>query len=174
VTHPLVEHIWCGWRTAYINDPTRKATPPDGDTSSVFCRILASGVSDKEAGIVHRGETCFAILNNFPYTVGHTMVLPYREVPDLEDLNSAEIAELWAMVTNAVRAVKAAYRPQGVNVGINLGKAAGGSVGQHLHVHVVARFVGDANFMTATASTRAIPESLDDTWIKVTSNWPPE
>jgi diadenosine tetraphosphate (Ap4A) HIT family hydrolase len=171
VTHPLVEHIWCGWRTAYLNDPERKSTP-DGDTRSVFSRILASDVSDEEAQIVHRGPTCFVILNNFPYTVGHTMVLPYREVPDLEDLEPAEITELWATVTDAVRAVKAAYSPQGVNVGINLGKAAGGSVGSHLHVHVVARFVGDANFMTATASTRAIPENLDDTFRRIRSHWP--
>jgi diadenosine tetraphosphate (Ap4A) HIT family hydrolase len=171
VTSPIIEHIWCGWRNAYINDPLRKVAP-DGDTRSVFSRILASDVSDEDAGIVHRGSTCFAILNNFPYTVGHTMVLPYREVPDLEDLAPAEVAELWAMVTDAVRALKAAYSPQGVNVGINLGKAAGGSIAQHLHVHVVPRWLGDANFMAATASTRSIPESLDDTWRKVTTNWP--
>lgn len=171
MTHPLIEHIWCGWRNAYINDPSRKV-PADGDTRSVFSRILASGVTDQEAGIVHRGIACFAILNNFPYTVGHTMVLPYREIPDLEDLDPAETAELWATVTDAVRAVKSAYSPQGVNVGINLGKAAGGSVGQHLHVHVVPRWTGDSNFMTATASTRSIPEPLEDTWRRIRAGWP--
>lgn len=121
---------------------------------------------------MRRGATCFAILNAFPYSVGHVLVLPYREVADLEALDVHETAELWATVTDAVRAVKAAYTPEGVNVGINLGRPAGGSVAQHLHVHVVPRWTGDANFMTATANTRTLPEALPDTAAKLRAAWP--
>ena len=102
----------------------------------------------------------FAILNAFPYSVGPHVVLPYREVADLEELDADETAELWPTVTDAVTAVKHAYRPEGVNVGVNLGRPAGGSVSEHLHVHVVPRWTGDANFMTATANTRTLPEAL--------------
>ena len=100
------------------------------------------------------------------------MVLPYREVADLEDLGSEEAAELWATVTDAVQALKAAYSPDGLNIGVNLGRPAGGSVSQHLHVHVVPRWTGDSNFMTATANTRTIPEALPDTAAKLRAAWP--
>ncbi len=142
------------------------------DAGSVFTRILASGVSDVEANIVHRGVSVFAILNAFPYTSGHLMVLPYREVGALEALTDAESAELWPMVTDAVRAVKAAYAPGGVNVGINLGKAAGGSISEHLHVHVVPRWQGDGNFMTAIAEARTLPEPLSYSAAKLRDAWP--
>ena len=91
------------------------------------------------------------------------MVLPYREVADLDELDAVEAAELWATVTRAVGVLRLAYRPEGLNVGINLGRPAGGSVREHLHVHVVPRWTGDANFMTAVANTRTLPEALDDT-----------
>jgi ATP adenylyltransferase len=100
------------------------------------------------------------------------MVLPYREVPALEDLTPEEQAELWATVTDAVRAVKAAYSPEGINVGLNLGRPAGGSISQHLHVHVVPRWTGDSNFMTATANTRTIPEALPATAARLRAAWP--
>jgi diadenosine tetraphosphate (Ap4A) HIT family hydrolase len=138
----------------------------------VFTAILESGISDEEAHIVHRGPLVFAILNAFPYGTGHTLVLPYREIADLEDLDTAENAELWATVTDAVRAVKAAYQPGGVNVGLNLGRPSGGSVSEHLHVHVVPRWVGDGNFITAIANTRTLPEALVDTAAKLRAAWP--
>ncbi|MFM8713273.1 MAG: HIT family protein, partial [Actinomycetota bacterium] len=106
-----------------------------------------------------------------PYASGHMLVLPYREVPNLEDLSTAESAELWSLVTQGVQALKAAYSPQGVNVGINLGPPAGGSISEHLHVHVVPRWVGDANFMTAIANTRTLPESLVDSAAKLRDAW---
>ena len=115
---------------------------------------------------------CFAILNAYPYATAHTLVLPYREVPDLEDLTPAEHAELWATVTDAVRAIKVAYRPEGLNVGLNLGRPAGGSVAEHLHVHVVPRWTGDSNFMTSTANTRTIPEALPATAARLRAAWP--
>jgi ATP adenylyltransferase len=110
-------------------------------------------------------------MNAFPYTSGHLMVLPYREVADLEELAPDEASELWATVTDAVAALKSAYRPEGVNVGVNLGQAAGGSVSRHLHVHVVPRWAGDANFMTTIANTRTLPEALADSAAKVRANW---
>ncbi len=100
------------------------------------------------------------------------LVLPYREVADLEDLDPAEAAELWGTVTDAVVAIKRAYAPEGLNVGINLGRPAGGSVSGHLHVHVVPRWTGDANFMTTTANTRTLPEALPDTAAKLRVAWP--
>jgi ATP adenylyltransferase len=99
-------------------------------------------------------------------------VLPYREVADLEMLTPGETTELWSTVTDAVRALKVAYRPDGVNLGVNLGKPAGGSVSQHLHVHVLPRWSGDVNFMEAIANTRTLPEALVDTAAKVRAAWP--
>ncbi|MFP5486888.1 MAG: HIT family protein [Acidimicrobiia bacterium] len=169
-----LERLWNGWRSTYvqsIGSSVDSSAVPAGE-GSIFTRILRSGLTDDDAHIVHRGERCFAILNAFPYGTGHLLVLPYREVPDLEDLDPVEAVELWATVTDAVRAVKAAYAPDGVNVGINLGRPAGGSVSEHLHVHVVPRWTGDANFMTAIANTRTLPEPLDDTATKIRAAWP--
>jgi ATP adenylyltransferase len=100
------------------------------------------------------------------------LVVPYREVAELEDLTGQEFEELWTTVRDAVRAIKAAYRPEGLNAGLNLGRPAGGSVSQHLHVHVVPRWTGDSNFMTATANTRTIPEALPDTAARLRAAWP--
>lgn len=166
--------MWNGWRSSYVSsvgtdDP--QGIVPAG-AGSVFTRILGSGLSDEETHIVHRGEHCFAILNAFPYGTGHTLILPYRETGELEALSPDETTELWATVTDAVAAVKAAYRPDGVNVGVNLGRAAGGSVSEHLHVHVVPRWIGDANFMTAVANTRTLPEPLADSAAKIRAAWP--
>lgn len=137
----------------------------------MFTQILASGLPDDETHVVYRGQLVFALLNAFPYTSGHLMVLPYREVATLEDLTADESAELWATVTEAVATVKRAFHPGGVNVGINLGQAAGGSVSEHLHVHVVPRWVGDANFMTAVAEARTLPEPLSLSAAKVRAAW---
>lgn len=164
-----LDRIWNGWRAQYVGSAGERVPDAQG---SVFTQILASGMSDEEAYIVHRGQHVFALLNAYPYTSGHLMVLPYRETPSLESLSPEETAELWATVTDAVRAVKEAYRPGGVNVGINLGRAAGGSVSEHLHVHVVPRWSGDGNFMTAVAETRTLPEPLSLSAEKLRSAWP--
>jgi ATP adenylyltransferase len=144
---------------------------PAGE-GSVFTAILQSGLSDEDAHIVHRGERVFVILNAFPYATGHMLVMPYREIADLEELEPDEASELWANVTDGVKAAKAAYQPGGLNVGINLGKPSGGSISEHLHVHVVPRWVGDGNFMTAIANTRLLPEALADTAAKLRAAWP--
>jgi ATP adenylyltransferase len=167
-----LEHLWNGWRATYVQTAGAAGGVQPDDQRSVFSRILESGLDDVDAHIVHRGERIFVIMNAFPYSVGHMLVLPYRQIGDLEDLTADEHAELWRTVTDAVRAVKIAMKPGGVNVGLNLGEPAGGSVRQHLHVHVVPRWNGDANFMTATANTRTLPERLPDTAAKLRAAWP--
>jgi len=162
------ERLWNGWRAAYVGSVPANQVPE----GSVFTAILESGLSDEESNIVHRGGKVFVILNAFPYATGHMLVMPYREIADLEDLDEDETAELWPTVTDAVRAVKDAYQPGGVNVGINLGRPAGGSVSEHLHVHVVPRWIGDGNFMTAIANTRTLPEALGDTAARLRAAWP--
>jgi ATP adenylyltransferase len=163
-----LERLWNGWRSAYVQSAGWEAVSGPG---SVFTRILESGLADDETNIVHRGPLVFAILNAFPYSTGHLLLLPYREVGELEDLTTDERDELWATTTDAVRAVKVAYAPQGINVGLNLGRPAGGSVSSHLHVHVVPRWEGDSNFMTAVANTRTLPEALVDTAAKIRAAW---
>ena len=111
-------------------------------------------------------------MNIHPYTTGHLLVLPYREVPDLADLTADEMTELWSTVTDAVAAARAAYGPDGLNVGLNLGRPAGGSVPSHLHVHVVPRWTGDSNFMSAIANTQTLPESLDASAERLRATWP--
>jgi ATP adenylyltransferase len=148
----MLEHLWNGWRAQYVQRESRSAITD----SSIFTQILQSGLPDEETFIVHRGYECFAILNAFPYSPGHLLVLPYREVGELELLTDSERNEIWALVADAVRAVKLEYRPHGVNVGINMGASAGGSVAQHLHVHVVPRWGGDTNFMVTVANTSAV------------------
>lgn len=165
-----LDRLWNGWRSAYVrghNDGVEHR-----GEGSVFTRILASGLDDTETHVVHRGRDVFAIMNAFPYASGHLLVLPYREVADLEDLTGDESAELWSTVTDAVAALKASHRPTALNVGINLGASAGGSISEHLHVHVVPRWEGDANFMTAVANTRTLPEPLAESASRVRDAWP--
>lgn len=152
----MLEHLWNGWRAEYVQRDAKKMN----GSKSIFTQILESGVSDQESYIVHRGKTCFVILNAFPYSPGHMLVLPFREVGELELLTDEEREEIWLLVKDAVRVLKAEYSPQGVNVGINMGASAGGSVSQHLHVHVLPRWGGDTNFMVTVANTKILPESL--------------
>jgi ATP adenylyltransferase len=165
----MFEYIWNGWRSTYISS---QSAPKSVGTGSLFTQILNSGMTDVEANIVHRGELVFAILNAYPYTCGHVLILPYREESELENLTAAETSELWATTTAAVVALKATYPLDGLNVGINLGKPAGGSVSEHLHVHVVPRWTGDANFISIVGNTRSLSEALDVTAAKVRAAWP--
>lgn len=166
--------LWAGWRTTYI---ARVSTDdaevrPDDSGRSLFERIFASDLPDHESGVLHRGDRCFAVLNAYPYGSGHLMVLPQRAVADLGDLEPDEAAELWGTVHDAVAAIRAAYAPDGVNVGLNLGVGAGAGVPDHLHVHCLPRWAGDTNFMTAVAETRVLPEPLLVSWTKLTEAWP--
>ena len=170
-----LERLWSGWRSAYVADAAAGANLVGEGT--VFTRILAAvergELTDETAYVVRRGERTFAILNAYPYGSGHVLVLPYREVGALEDHDPEESAELWAMVNQAVRAVKAAYSPQGVNVGFNLGVAAGAGVPDHLHAHVLPRWDADSNFMTSVAEARVLPEPLSTSWRKLVDAWEP-
>lgn len=163
-----LERLWAGWRSTYVSDFGSTSSDDDG---CVFCRILAHG-DDREALVVRRFEGCAVVLNAYPYGSGHFMVVPLRHVGQLEELDDHEARELWTVVTDGVRAVKAAYSPGGVNVGANLGQAAGAGVPSHLHVHVLPRWDGDTNFMTSVAETRVLPEPLSVTYDKVTTAWP--
>lgn len=165
-------HLWAGWRSSYIaavSAPEDTSLAPDA-TGSLFERILA--LSDEEGFVVHRGPTCSVLLNAYPYTSGHVLVLPNRAVADLEDLTSTELTELGVATRDAVVAIKAAYRCEGVNVGMNLGSAGGAGVPDHLHAHALPRWGGDTNFMTSVALTRVLPEPLDETWRRLRSTWP--
>jgi ATP adenylyltransferase len=162
-----LDRWWAGWRHEYI-----ASALADEDDGSLFVRILESDLPDEETFVLVRGELASALLNAYPYTTGHLMVLPNRVVADLEDLKADEERALWATVRDAVVAIKAAYRPEGVNIGMNLGRAAGAGVPDHLHVHCLPRWTGDTNFMTAVAETRVLPEALDVTWRKLREAWP--
>lgn len=164
----MLERIWNGWRADYVVHGQGAQKKSD---QSVFTQILNSDMSDEQCYIVHRGEKVFAIMNAFPYTSGHLLVVPYREVAELEDLTQDETSELWATVTDAVRVLKSVYKPEAMNVGINLGAAAGGSIAQHLHVHIVGRWGGDTNFMVTTANTKILPEALDVSADRIRKAW---
>lgn len=164
----MLERIWNGWRADYVVHGQGAQQKSD---RSIFSQILASDLSDEQSYIVYRGNEVFALMNAFPYTSGHLLVVPYREVADLEDLTQSETTELWATVTNAVKVLKSVYQPEAMNVGINLGAAAGGSIAQHLHVHIVGRWGGDTNFMVTTANTKILPEALDVSAERVRKAW---
>lgn len=150
-----MDSLHAPWRIEYILSPK-----PELKTG-LFARIAQS--SDDEANLViARDRTCFALLNRYPYTGGHLMVVPYKEVADLDGLTDEEAADLWKLVRRCVNALKAVMRPDGFNVGINLGRVAGAGILEHLHVHVVPRWNGDTNFMPILAGIGVVPEALTD------------
>ncbi len=164
--------LWAGWRIPYIlaDDDERAKGHVDGLT--LFEGIEQSGLDDSVTYIVWRGDRCFALLNAYPYTSGHLMVLPKKGVANLEDLDEETYAELFEGVRMAIVAVKKEFKPDGVNMGMNLGKASGAGVPDHLHVHVLPRWSGDTNFLTSVAEARVLPESLSDTWERLRRAWP--
>jgi ATP adenylyltransferase len=171
-----LDHLWAGWRSAYVSSvlDERLAGPEGAEGGSLFERILTSGLPDEEVFVVRRGERCSVLLNVYPYTNGHLMVLPNRPVTELEDLEPDEEREMWALVREGVVALKRAFRCEGVNIGLNLGAAAGAGVPGHLHVHVLPRWGGDTNFMTTVANTRVLPVSLQSSWQALREAWPGE
>jgi len=155
-----------------LSDNDEEQTATDVGEQTLFEAIEASGLPDEETFVVHRGAKCLALLNAYPYTSGHLLVVPRRAVAALAELTEDEHAALWSTVRDAVAAVEAAYLPGGVNVGLNQGAAAGAGVPGHLHVHVLPRWSGDTNFMTTTAGTRVLPEALGETWRRLVEAWP--
>ena len=171
----MLDHLWAGWRSSYLEAVTGDPTPlRPNEQGSLFERLLtlAATEGDEAALVVHRGERASVLLNAYPYATGHLLVVPNRAAANLADLDDATHTGLWELVRRGVAAVGEAYGCGGVNVGLNLGAAAGAGVPDHLHVHVVPRWEGDTNFMTATAATRVLPEPLGETWSRLRAVWP--
>ena len=171
-----LDHLWAGWRSSYVSSFGESAaggpgTGGDTQAACVFCAIVGSDESDEAKHLLWRGAFTVALLNAFPYSPGHVMVMPVRHVRDLCELEPEEAAELSGGVYGAVAAVKAAYSPEGMNLGLNLGRAAGAGIPAHLHVHIVPRWIGDTNFMTSVAGVRVLPEALSDSWAKLRAAW---
>lgn len=158
-----LERLWAGWRSSYLDSPK-----PEG---CVLCGVLDS-TPDQDAYVLWRGRLAAVMLNAYPYSSGHLMVLPTRHVGEIEGLATEESAELWQALGRSIRALKTAYSPDAMNVGANLGAAAGAGVPGHLHLHVVPRWNADTNFMTTVAETRVLPEALDATYARVKAAWP--
>jgi ATP adenylyltransferase len=147
-----VERLYASWRHAYV-------TRSSEDDPCVFC--MAQESAEAGALIVHEGRTAYVILNLFPYNSGHLMVVPRRHVARLADLTQDELVEMAELTRAAEQALTEVYRPQGINVGMNLGRPAGAGVADHLHTHLVPRWTGDTNFMTVVADVRVLPEELE-------------
>jgi ATP adenylyltransferase len=179
-----VDHLWTPWRYAYVTqEDTRetRAGVPDrlaawpGDHHCVFCNLIASAdyaiehgmapeEADRAANIVLRGRSCYICLNAYPYTSGHVMIVPHAHEGSLGALAAETAQEMMALAQRSVRALERAYSPDGTNLGLNLGKAAGAGVADHLHMHVLPRWFGDTNFMTVASETRILPEILEESW----------
>jgi ATP adenylyltransferase len=149
-----MKQLWAPWRMAYLEDHNHQ--------QSCFLCDVGAGVSG-EPIVVWRGVRVYALLNAYPYANGHVMVAPYRHEGQLDALDEDEAVELLAIARQVIRALRATYHPEGFNLGANLGAAAGAGLGEHLHLHIVPRWDRDTNFMTTTAETRVIPETLEDT-----------
>jgi ATP adenylyltransferase len=160
-----MQQLHAYWRMEYIEAPRYPAK-----MKRPFSELPALG-NDRAALIVHRTRLAYLILNRFPYNPGHLLAVPFREVTELEQLTPAEAAALMAEVIFAKRLLTAALKPDGVNVGFNLGSAAGGSI-PHLHAHIVPRWNGDTNFMPVIGQTRTLPQSLEATWERLVATVP--
>ena len=167
-----LENLWAGWRHDYIQLATERERADGIPSSCVFCRLAESGPPSVDNLVVWRGDWSFVVLNAYPYGSGHVLVLPLRHVGALGELTDLESAEVWAATQEAVAAIERAYEPDGLNMGANLGRAAGAGIPDHVHLHVLPRWSGDTNFMTAVSGTRVMPETLQATWHKLSEAWP--
>jgi ATP adenylyltransferase len=153
-----MDYLWTPWRYQYVSTADKKP-------GCVFCEVQKQ--PDEQARIVLRAEHNFVILNTFPYTSGHVMVVPYAHLDELQKLPSPAATEMIALVQRLEGVLRDLYQPDGLNLGMNIGKAAGAGVAGHIHMHVLPRWVADANFMTVAGETRVLPESLDITWQRI-------
>lgn len=153
------ENLWAPWRMNYIQSGAEERKP----VGNIFT-VLPAENEDEKNGILFRGEHCFMILNAFPYTNGHLMIAPFRETNDLTSLSDAELLEINQLLAKAVKAIQEVYRPDGFNVGVNIGSAAGAGIPQHLHWHVLPRWNGDTNFMMTVGNTRVMPQTLEESY----------
>jgi ATP adenylyltransferase len=161
-----MEHLWAPWRSTYVAGTDRSR-----DGQCIFC--LAAQKPDEENYVVHRAERNFIILNLFPYTSGHLMIAPFAHVSRLGEMEEPARIEMMDLACQCERVLGSVYRPDGLNLGMNLGEAAGAGIAGHLHLHVLPRWAGDANFMTTVGETRVMPESLEQTYAKLRKAFAP-
>jgi ATP adenylyltransferase len=153
-----MDYLWTPWRYAYITG----ASKPQG---CIFCDLPK--LDDKSARIVYRGKECFIILNSYPYTPGHVMVVPFQHLDELQKLSPAAAHEMMDLSQKMESVMRRLYKPDGVNLGMNIGAAAGAGIAGHIHMHVLPRWVADANFVSVVGETRVLPETLETTWEKM-------
>jgi ATP adenylyltransferase len=154
-----MDYLWSPWRYRYV-------TGQDPETGCVFCRKIEES-RDEENLIVYRGLNTFVLLNLYPYTSGHVMIAPYRHIGRLSLADDATWAELMTLTRKAEQAIQTAYKPEGINLGMNLGKSAGAGIADHIHMHVLPRWQADSNFISVIGETRVLPEALSDTYRKL-------
>lgn len=158
-----MRHLWAPWRMEYIKEGSQ-------GPECLFCTLMAME-DNAENLILHRGQYAFVVLNRYPYTNGHMMVVPYDHKPSLEGLDQTTLHEIIELVQRGLGVLRTAYAADGFNMGSNIGEAAGAGVEEHVHVHLVPRWLGDTNFMATTANTRVIPESLEETYTLLKEIW---
>jgi ATP adenylyltransferase len=158
-----MDHLWSPWRMNYISRTDKPA-------GCIFCDACACQDGEENL-IVHRGKLAFVILNRYPYTSGHIMVVPYAHLPSLVSLDSATLQEMMLLINQGLRSIEKVYHPHGFNVGANIGTVAGAGVADHIHFHVVPRWNGDTNFMTTVGAARVLPEDLLQTLQRLQDGW---
>ena len=156
LTCPAMDYLWTPWRYAYVSSTEKTA-------GCVFCDAPKEK-DDAKVLIVHRGKHCFVILNAYPYTPGHVMIVPYAHLDELRRLPVEAAQEMMALSQRMESVLRELYRPDGLNLGMNMGKAAGAGIAGHIHMHVLPRWVADANFVSVIGETRVLPETLEVTW----------
>lgn len=150
-----MDYLWTPWRYAFVSTAHQA-------TKCIFCEALKE--TDERAYIVYRGQYCFIIINAFPYTSGHVMIVPYEHTDELQKLAAPAAQEMMALAQRTEGVLRDLYHPDGVNLGMNIGAAAGAGIAGHIHMHLLPRWVADANFMTVIGETRVLPETTDVTW----------
>ncbi|MBN1142513.1 MAG: HIT domain-containing protein [Deltaproteobacteria bacterium] len=151
-----MKQLWAPWRMAYVGGDVV-------DEECVFC-LRDKGEQDLERLVLHRGDHCFVVMNKYPYSNGHLLIVPFRHTSSLEELSAPERLELFELLVRAQSVLQDMLHPQGFNIGINLGKVGGAGVTEHVHIHIVPRWLGDTNFMPVFADVRVIPEHLQATF----------
>ncbi|AKE41355.1 Hit (histidine triad) family protein [Corynebacterium kutscheri] len=164
-----LERLWAPYRMNYIRNESPSTTGEKGVRANPF--ITIPSLSDEDGLIVARGQHVYAVLNLYPYNSGHMMVVPYRQVAELENLTLTESTELMLFAQTAIKVLKKVSQPDAINAGFNLGRSSGGSVGEHLHMHIVPRWNGDASFMTIISGTKVLPQLLRDTRSLLAQGW---
>lgn len=158
-----MDFLFTPWRYAYVTGVEKAG-------ECLFCAVAALG-DDRKALIVHRAQHCFVMLNAFPYTSGHVMVVPFRHTDQLQALDAPAAHEMMELTQKMEGVLRELYRPDGLNLGMNLGKAGGAGVADHIHMHVLPRWVADSNFMTVVGETRVLPEALETTYERIFSKF---